>query len=415
VTTTDYREPDVELPLLGMSDELLSAPVVTPPHGGGTSPSITWSARLKQFARPTAYYALSRLAVLFAALAAKWMAPKLNPLKAMTNGWDGYWYRLIEQHGYPTRLINENHGSRWAFFPAWPAVVRGTVEVTGLSYSAATFLLSLLLGLTATIAIWLAVREIFGPVVADRSVLLFVFFPASYVLSWGYTEGLFLTAAAACLYALSRRYWITAALLAGLASLTRSFGVVLIACVVVAAIPVIFKERKLRPLVAVAIAPLGFLAWLAYSWAMVGTPLAFLSAEKFWNNGHFVWFLSPIVATLSVFRSWANGQVVLAAVAVIFAYGGFVLLAKARGRGVSIPMFWWVFTVGSILGMLSPYEPVSVMRYSLAVVPLFAGYAWRMRPSWEGPVVGVLAFSQGVLALIVVLNTLHPHTALIWP
>ena len=441
--TADYRDPDVDLkvtvadpdamdPVLPMSDGLEVGEIATSTHqrrastdasgeldGTTHTPGlITWSARLTQFARPTGYYVLSRLLVLFAALASKWLVPRLHPLKALTSGWDGYWYTLIAQHGYPHQLFNENHGSRWAFFPAYPATIRATVATTGLSYAHATLLLSFVLGLTSALAVWLAVRQIFGPVVADRSVLLYVFFPASYVLSMAYTEGLFITAVGACLYALARRYWITAALFALLGSLTRSFGVVLIACVIVTAIPAIFKERRLRPLVALVISPLGFLAWLAYSWAAVGNPLAFLSAEKLWGHSHFVWFLTPILSLLRVatsVQSWRHGAVVLAAVALVIAYGGSLLLAKARDRGVAIPLFWWVFTVGSILGMMSSYEPVSVLRYSLAVIPLFAAYAWRMRPSWEGPVIGVLAFSQGVLAVVIFVGTLYPHSAQLWP
>ena len=443
VVTTDYQDPDLDLkvtaadpdamdPTLSMNDEFVDREIVTSTDERGASTDrfieldrtthtpglITWPARLKQFVRPTGYYILSRLLVLFAALASKWLVPRLHPFKALTSGWDGYWYTLIAQHGYPHQLFNENHGSRWAFFPAYPAAIRATVATTGLSYAHATLLLSFVLGLTSTLAIWLAVRQIFGPVVADRSVLLYVFFPASYVLSMAYTEGLFITAAGACLYALARRYWITAALFALLGSLTRSFGAVLIACVIVTAIPAIFKERELRPLVAIVISTLGFLAWLAYSWAAVGNPLAFLSAEKLWGSSHFVWFLTPILALLRVAtsaQSWHQGAVVLAAVALVIAYGGFVLLAKARDRGVAIPLFWWVFTVGSILGMLSYYEPVSVLRYYMAVIPLFAAYAWRMRPSWEGPMVGVLAFSQGVLAVVIFVGTLHPYSAQLWP
>lgn len=401
-----------------VSSALADAPVVLPVVGVASPTPITRSARLRQFARPSLYYLLSRIVVLFAALAAKWMVPRLNPFKALTTGWDGYWYNLIAQHGYPSQIFNENHGSRWAFFPAYPAVIRATVDVTGLSYGGATFLLTLILGLTATLAIWLAVRQVFGTVVADRSVLLFVFFPATYVLSMAYTEGLFLTAAAGCLYALSKKYWVTASLFAVLASLTRSFGVVLIVCVVVTAVPIILKERKIRPLVAIAIAPVGFLGWLAYSWAIVGNPLAFVSAEKIWSDSHFVWFLTPLIACerlLTNVHSWANGQFVLTALAVVFAYGGFFLLAKAKDRGVSVPFYWWVFTIGSIMGMMSASEPASVLRYSLGIIPLFAAYAWRMKAAWEGPVVGVLAMSQGVLAVIVIVGTLHPHTATIWP
>jgi hypothetical protein len=351
-------------------------------------------------------------------LAAKLAVPRLNPFRALMSGWDGSWYLTIAQHGYPHRIFNENYGSRWAFFPAYPAFIRATVEVTGLSYAQSAFLLSIVLGVTAVVAVWLAVREVFGPVVADRSVLLFVFFPASYVLSLAYTEALFITAAGLCLFAISRRWWITASLCAVLGSLTRSFGVVLIACLAVAAIPVILRDRKIRPIIAMAISPLGLVAWLAYSKQVTGTPLAFLKAEKFWGGSHFVWFTTPIRALYTVLtapRVWGKDEVVLCAVAIVFAFIGVVLLANARDRGVAIPTSWWVFTLGSILAMMSPYEPVSVLRYSLAIVPLFAGFAWKMRPSLDFPVAGVLAVSQGVLAFVVIIGTLYPHTATLWP
>jgi hypothetical protein len=98
-----------------------------------------------------------------------------------------------------------------------------------------------------------------------------------------------------------------------------------------------------------------------------------------------------------------------------FAFVGVLLLARAREKGVSIPAFWWIFTFGSVLAMMSPYEPVSVLRYSMAVLPLFAGFAWRMRSTWESAVVATLAVSQGALAVVVILGTLYPHTATIWP
>ena len=87
-------------------------------------------------------------------------------------------------------------------------------EVTRLNLADAAVLAAFVFGLTSALAIWLAVREIFGARLADRAVLLYVFCPTAYVLSLAYTEGLFLTAAAGCLFALSRRYWITAALCA---------------------------------------------------------------------------------------------------------------------------------------------------------------------------------------------------------
>jgi hypothetical protein len=377
-----------------------------------------WKARARPLLRPSGYYVLSRVGIFFVALASKWLFPRLHPLAALGTGWDGHWYTFIAQHGYPHGLFDEGFGSRWAFFPAFPATIKALVATTGLSYGTAGMVLGLLFGLTAAIAIWLAVREVFGPVVADRSVLLFVFFPAAYVLSMAYTEGLFLTAAAGCLFALSRRYWITASLLATLASLTRSFGVVMIACIAIAAIPVILKERRFRPLVALALSPLGFIGWLAYSWSQTGTPLAFIHAEKFWGNQHFVWFAAPFQALFHLFtgaHGFLSAPAVTATAALVFMAVGILLLARSSDTGVSIPTFWWVFTIGSVFATMSPFLTTSILRYSMAVFPLFAAYAWRIRPKWEGSVIGVLALSQGALGLILFVGVLHPHGSPLLP
>ena len=368
--------------------------------------------------RPCSAYVLSRVAVLFAALGAKWFAPRLHLFNALTAGWDGKWFELIAQHGYPHHIVNEGHGSRWAFFPAWPMAIRVTVEVTHLSYTSATVLLSFVIGLASAVLLWLAVREVFGSVIADRAVLLYCFFPASYVLSLGYSEGLFVAASALCLYALSRRYWLTAALAAVVGGLTKNFGLVLIACVVFAAGHAFLTTRKGRPLLAVFIAPLGFAAWLWYSKAMTGMPFAFVQAERFWGTGHFVWFVTPFLAVVDLFtypNALTQGPVVMCVLGVAFAFGGILLLAKARDCGLSIPSFWWVFTIASTLAVFSSYQPDSVLRYSMVLVTAYAAYAWRLRPEWEGRVVGMLAVAQGMFMAVALLGSQYPHSAAMWP
>jgi hypothetical protein len=382
-----------------------------------SEPRRGW-ARLRPLIRPAAYYLASRVAICFAALASKWIAPRIHPFNLLGTGWDGAWYTKIAQYGYPHRIFNEADGSRWAFFPGFPTAIRATVAVTGLTFAHAAVLIATVFGLTSVLAVWLAVREIFGPVIADRSVLLYVFFPAAYVLSMGYSEGLFITASAACLFALSRRYWITASMFAVLGSLTRNFGVLLFVCVAVAAYPHIVKEHQKRPLVAVLIAPLGFISWLAYSWYMTGTPLAFLQAEKFWGATHFIWFTAPLIAVgrlATNVHNFANGPDVLAACAFVFAYAGFSILWRTRRAGPAVPMHWWVFAAGSVLAMAIPDAEQSILRFSLVLFPLFAAFAWKIRPTWEGTIAGTMGLMQGSLALVIFVEVLHPLTSHLWP
>jgi hypothetical protein len=379
----------------------------------------TKSGRPHPLLWPCGFYLLSRIAVLFAILVAKWIVPKL-PISSLSNLWDGYWYDLIAQHGYPHLINVQPDGSRWAFFPAFPATIRALAVVTRLSVPHAAIVAAFIFGLTSSVALWLAVREVFGPVIADRSVLLYVFFPVAYVLSLAYTEGLFVTAAAACLFALSRRYWISAALFANLASLTRNAGVVLILCVAVAAAPVVWRERKMRPLVAVALSPLGLLAFMAYAWNRVGTPIPFITAQRLWLGNHFNWFESVFYAVQGVILHPQNTftlipQYVLTLGALLFAFLGMGLLVLMHRRSVTVPMVWWVYTIGTVLVAFSPSLTNSDLRFTLVAFPLFAACAWKLKPAWEGAVVGCLATTQGAIAIIVLISAVHPQPVPVYP
>jgi len=46
---------------------------------------------------------------------------------------------------------------------------------------------------------------------------------------------------------------------------------------------------------------------------------------------------------------------------------------------------------------------------------VYAAYAWRMRPGWEGPLVGMLGVPQGMMMLVTLMGSMHPHMATLWP
>ncbi len=383
----------------------------SPQHG-----PIGLARRGRPLLRPAAYFLLSRLAVFATALVATSFLPRLHVMQTMGTAFDGRWYLKIAQHGYPDRLYQEGQGSRWAFFPGFPATVRAVSEVTRLNLADAAVLAAFVFGLTSALAIWLAVREIFGGRLADRAVLLYAFCPTAYVLSLAYTEGLFLTAAAGCLFALSRRYWITAALCACGAGLTRTTGVAVIAAVLVVALPAAWRGRTWRPAVAAVIAPLGLVAFMAYGWAMVGTPAAFLSAERFWQGQHFVWFITPVGALFATLHGGATLLTdAMAGLALVLGFVGIWLLDRlsrtlrtARGAIASVPASWWVYTIGALLIAYSAYYTDSIPRYAMAAFPLFVAFAWKLPRSLEGAVVGVLAFLQGALLIGVLSSVAHP-------
>jgi hypothetical protein len=379
------------------------------------------ATRLRPLLRPAAYYVASRVAVLAAALVATTIYPRLRLVQSMGSLWDGRWYLKIAEHGYPHQLVNEGNGSRWAFFPAFPAAVRALAEVTRLSLPDAAFVAAFVFGLTSALAIWLAVREVFGSRLADRTVLLYVFCPTAYILSMAYTEGLFLTAAAACLFALSRRYWLTAALCACVAGLTRNTGAVVVLAVVVTALPAAWRGRSLRPAVAAAVAPLGLASFTAYSWAMVGTPVAFLTSERFWQGQHFIWFMTPLEGLVAAVGQGPGGQTfvpdAMAGAALILGCVGIWLLDRmgrpggatlVGGGRITIPASWWVYTIGALLAAYSAYFTDSIPRYTMAAFPLFVAFAWALPRRMDAAVVGVMACLQGALLIAVLSIAVHP-------
>jgi len=94
---------------------------------------------------------------------------------------------------------------------------------------------------------------------------------------------------------------------------------------------------------------------------------------------------------------------------------GIDLLWRAGQTGIKIPAYWWVFTIGSVLGMMSPYAPTSILRYSMAAFPLLAALAWKIRPHWQYFLVGLMGVTQAMLFGAVLVGTLHPHTTMYWP
>jgi len=67
-----------------------------------------------------------------------WTGPHPNYF-SMTVLWDGSWYRLIAESGYPATLPADAltgavQESAWAFYPVFPMMSRFLMKVTGLGF-----------------------------------------------------------------------------------------------------------------------------------------------------------------------------------------------------------------------------------------------------------------------------------------
>jgi hypothetical protein len=357
--------------------------------------------------RIAGWYALSRLAVLFLAQAALWMHSRVPVYDALTR-WDASWYGTIAVHGYPS-VLRPGHQNAWAFFPMWPWIIHAAHFVVGGSWQRNGLALAFVLGFTAALCLWLVVADVFDATIADRVVVLFLFMPSAFALSMVYTESLFVTVCALCLYALRRKWWLVAGLTAAVGSATRAPGIVLFACCLVAAATELWSIRdgrhgRLRkrgraivaPLTAPLLAPLGLLVFVAVQWHQVGSPIEFVRAERAWNNeprwGRTVidsaWHLafSP--------RRWSTPGPIVLTILVAAYVAGYVCMYLERRR---VPLTWWVFSLG--LTAIAIFPTFVGPRYFLPVFPPIACLVARMPQRWFAVVVGISAVLMCVTAL----------------
>jgi hypothetical protein len=244
---------------------------------------------------PLAVYAATRL--LYMAIALIDMAWHGWSLSAELSNWDGVWYALLAQHGYPsTHQIATDQLSRFAlyeshdqttlgFMPLFPMVIWVAKHIFDDSIVAAGTIISTIGGFVAVLLVQRLAKAWWGEPASRRAVLFFCVFPGSIVFSMAYSEGLSIALVAGCLLALQNRRWVTAGICAALATAVAPVSLAIIpACAAASAVE--FRRRgwrdreARRSLWAPLLSPLGVLLFGLYLWIHSGTPLASYNAQR---------------------------------------------------------------------------------------------------------------------------------------
>ncbi len=206
------------------------------------------------------------------------------------NQWDARLYIDIALHGYD---IGPGYP---AFFPLYPILIRlGDAIFPGDAVVSAVIISNLAAFGALTLLYRLASFE-FGPRVARRATLYLAVFPMSFFLFIGYNESLFIMLTLGTLYACRRGHWWIAGTLAGFASATRLFGILLILPMSIEYLRQYgWKPLLIRwPILSLALAPAGLIAYSGYCWRVLGNPLAFSTAQDQWGRKYTVpggaWF-----------------------------------------------------------------------------------------------------------------------------
>jgi hypothetical protein len=328
---------------------------------------------------------------------------QLGPIGNATAGavlrqFDASYYLAIASHGYLATAPDH-----LAFFPLYPGLIRvlgllsGSNVIAGLVISSASFALALVL------LHRLAELEL-GSRAADATVLLVAFAPLSFFFTAVYTESLFLLLSVGAVLAARRERWALAGILAGLATLTRPTGILLVVPLIIMRLRAGRLDRQLAwPLIPVG-ALLGYLAILVADGFPWLAPFRQGAAWQRVTVGPFTGIASAVVTAWHSAVAIVRGRVVFAPT-----LGGpftpsaecillLVVLAIATGFLVTcfrrLPLQYGAYA-GAVLLMCvsSPVigQPLlSFDRYVLTIFPLWmAAGAWIARRRLERVAVAV--------------------------
>lgn len=305
-----------------------------------------------------------------------------STISNVLTSWDGRWYLEIVRTGYPNSIPDnityEQLEARAAFFPVYPWLVRALDFVLPGGDTLAALFLNFVLGAVSVVLVGLLARRLFSVAIAARSMTLYAVFPGSFVLSFAYAEATFIVFAALCLLMLVEERWLLAGLAAAIGTGTRPNGIALIAACAVAAVLAIRRRRDWTSLIAVVLAPLGFIGFQLYIDARTGERGAWLRVQtEAWSEGT-SFGATAVTNTFGFLTSPLSSPAdALTALSLVAMFGMLWCLWR---RHLPLPIV--AFCAVVIALMLIPETVTARPRFLFTAFPLFIAVgAWWPEPS----------------------------------
>ncbi len=292
----------------------------------------------------------------------RWDSPRQHELGAaidVWSRWDSEWYLRIAESGY------DWPSSTPAFFPLYPLLVGGVGRLFGGHFLLAGLVVSLAAGAVAFALLYRLVLRRFRPDDGFRSVLYLALFPTSLFLGAVYAESLVLALALGTFVLAEERRAGWASVTAGLALLTRPYGVALLPALAVYAWR---SDRRARDLALLGVPVALFLAFPLALELSLGHGLAFVDAQRAWERS-----LAPLGPLGGLVQAVGEGDILgpLLALALL-------ALAVVAWRRLGTP--YGVYAIAALaLPMALPSERLgglySFPRLALAAVPCLIALA----------------------------------------
>jgi hypothetical protein len=372
----------------------------------------------------TVVYVAARLALLLAAYL-QGVFGHHNFLNEMAN-WDGLWYRQLTNQGYLNHVSYDQ--TTLGFFPLfslaiWPVEhvispllgshpIWWSATIAGVAISSAG-------GLVATILVHRLADGWWGRETARRATILFVVFPGSVVFSMVYSEGLLLPLVAGCIYALERRRWVLAGILAGFGTAVQPVGLALVPICLISAILELRRcgwqiRAARRSFLAPLLSVTGVGAFMAFLWAWTGNPLAtYLAQHHGWSETTTplsLWHVATKLAGEISFSHFnqptINLNLIVGLIGAVILVMLLVLVYFSR-REMSLEAILWTAAI-SFLAFTSSNVPPNP-RMLITAFPALMAVARYARGRWFRVIVwGNAALLIGLSLLTFVGFTLRP-------
>ena len=290
--------------------------------------------------------------------------------------WDGRWYGAIATYGYPEHLPLDAAGhvlqNAYAFPPLYPILVRLLMLTTGLDFTKAGPIVSLVCGAGAMVLVYRLVADSAGRRAGALTVLLVGTYMSAPVFQISYSEGLTLLLVGGALTVLSRRRYGLVALALLLLSLTRPVGPAVVLVVLVHGL-MRYRNRSMERfplrdrLWVLGVAGFGILLaglWPLCAALMTGRGDAYLSSMAAWTQDHASRALSVWPLAL-----WQLGGVLgfLALLLLVMACTWLVRRPGARQWTVEVRAWAWAYPL-YLLFVTGP--GASTIRYGVLAFPL---------------------------------------------
>jgi hypothetical protein len=286
-------------------------------------------------------------------------------LEHTVSGGDAAWYLAIAVSGYEHQQFNAAAPHNWAFFPAFPLLVRGG-GIFGRDMVLPALVISNVLFFLALICFHMVARHLgYEADVAERAMFYLAASPAAYFFSVPLSESLFLLLTLAAFDFALRERWIAAGVAGGFASATRLTGILL-----VPVLGLLWWQRggtRARSLVSLLLVPVGLLEFMLYLHVITDNAFAFRDIQRaFGREAPTLFALSPLIQYVrhpGLSNAWSLYPLDFACALVALAASA--VLAMRRQWALA------AYTLLSILIPLTTGSLSSIPRYMAVVFPIF--------------------------------------------